>query len=46
MTEQVEEEASVGEVLSKLKMVGKDSAGMFAMDLEMGKRIFTPPVAE
>ncbi len=45
VTEQVEEEASVGEVLSKLKMVGKDSAGMFAMDLEMGKRIFTPPVA-
>jgi ferritin len=46
VTEQVEEEASVGDVLSKLKMVGKDSAGMFAMDLEMGKRIFTPPVAE
>lgn len=45
VTEQVEEEASVGEVLSKLKMVGKDSAGMFAMDLEMGKRVFTPPVA-
>lgn len=45
VTEQVEEEASVGEVLSKLKMVGKDSAGMFAMDLEMGKRVFTPPVS-
>jgi len=45
VTEQVEEEASVGEALNKLKMIGKDSAGMFAMDLEMGKRIFTPPVA-
>ena len=45
VTEQVEEEASVGEALNKLKMIGKDSAGMFAMDLEMGKRIFTPPAA-
>lgn len=43
ITEQVEEEANVGETLNKLKMVGKDSAGMFAMDLEMGKRVFVPP---
>jgi len=46
VTEQVEEEASVGEVLERLKMIGKDSAGMFAMDLELGKRVYTPPVAE
>jgi ferritin len=45
VTEQVEEEASVGEVVNRLKMIGNDSAGMFAMDMEMGKRIFTPPVA-
>lgn len=45
IAEQVEEEASVGTVFEQLKMVGEDSAGMFAMDLEMAKRIFTPPVA-
>lgn len=43
VAEQVEEEASVGEVVEKMKMIGDDSAGMFAMDLEMGKRVFTPP---
>jgi ferritin len=46
VSEQVEEESSVGDVLNKLKMIGKDSAGMFAMDLEMAKRVYTPPVAE
>lgn len=46
VAEQVEEEASVGEVLDRMKLVGKDSAGMFAMDMEMGKRIFTEPPAE
>ncbi len=45
ISEQVEEEASVGEVLDRLKLVGKDSAGMFAMDMEMAKRVFTPPPA-
>lgn len=44
VSEQVEEEASVGEVYEKLKMIDNDSAGMFAMDLELGKRTFTPPV--
>jgi ferritin len=46
VTEQVEEEASVAGVLERLKMIGKDSAGMFAMDLELGKRVFVAPVAE
>lgn len=44
--EQVEEEASVGEVLDRMKLVGNDSAGMFAMDMEMGKREFVPPSGE
>ena len=39
--EQVEEESSVGEVLERLKMIGDASAGMFAMDMELGKRVFT-----
>lgn len=43
VAEQVEEEASVGEVLDRLKMIGNDSAGMFAMDMELGKRVFNAP---
>ncbi|WP_163340064.1 ferritin [Desulfopila sp. IMCC35008] len=46
VAEQVEEEASVGEVLDRLKMVGDNPSGMFTMDLEMGKRVFQEPVAE
>ncbi len=41
VTEQVEEEASVGDVLERVKMIGDDSAGMFALDMEMAKREFT-----
>ena len=43
VSEQVEEEASVGEVLERMKMIDGHSAGMFAMDMELGKRVFTPP---
>jgi ferritin len=45
VTEQVEEEASADEVLQKLKLVGKDSGGLFMLDGEMGQRVFTPPAA-
>lgn len=44
VSEQVEEEASVGEVLDRMRLVGSDSAGMFAMDMEMSKRVFVEPV--
>lgn len=44
--EQVEEEATVGEVLERMKMVDGNSGGMFAMDMELGKRVFTLPVVE
>jgi ferritin len=39
VTEQVEEEDSVGEVLSKLKLIGKDGSGMFMMDKELSERL-------
>lgn len=45
VAEQVEEEASVGEVLERLKMIGNDNAGMFAMDMELKKRVFNAPEA-
>jgi ferritin len=45
VTEQVEEEASADEAVQKLKLVGKDSGGLFMLDGEMGQRVFTPPAA-
>jgi len=44
--EQVEEEASVGAVVDKLKMIGQDGNGLFVLDRELGQRVFTPPVKE
>ncbi len=43
VAEQVEEEANFGSVYDRLLLVGEDSAGLFALDLEMGKRVFVPP---
>lgn len=43
VSEQVEEEASVGAVLDKLKLIGKDSGALFTLDAELGQRVFTPP---
>ncbi len=40
VAEQVEEEASAGAVVDKLKLIGTDSTGLFALDLEMGKRTY------
>lgn len=44
VAEQVEEEASVGEVFERTKMIDGNSGGMFAMDMELGKRVFTVEV--
>lgn len=41
--EQVEEEASVGDVYEKMKLISGDSAGLFTLDMELGKRVFVPP---
>jgi ferritin len=43
VSEQVEEEAGVGEALSKLRLIRSDSSGLFLLDAELGKRVFTPP---
>ncbi|MCK4837763.1 MAG: ferritin, partial [Desulfobulbaceae bacterium] len=43
ISEQVEEEAGVGAIVDKLKLIGKDSSGLFALDQELGQRVFTPP---
>lgn len=43
VTEQVEEEATVGEIVDKLKLIQNDSSGLFMLDAELGKRVFTLP---
>ncbi|WP_285905953.1 ferritin [Pseudodesulfovibrio pelocollis] len=42
ISEQVEEEDSVGDIVGKLKMVG-DGGGLFMLDRDLGTRVFTPP---
>ncbi len=41
--EQVEEEASVSEVVGKLKMVEKTHGGLYMVDKELGGRVFNMP---
>lgn len=43
VTEQVEEEANASGIVSKLKMIGKDASSLFALDQELGQRVFTLP---
>ncbi|MFW5837211.1 MAG: ferritin [Desulfovibrionaceae bacterium] len=42
VSEQVEEEASVGEVVDKLKLTA-DGGALYLLDKELGARVFTPP---
>ncbi|MBL4902039.1 MAG: ferritin [Desulfocapsa sp.] len=44
ITEQVEEEATVGEIVDRLRLIGNDSSGLFLLDSELSKRVFTLPV--
>ena len=43
ITEQVEEEATVGEIVDRLRLIGNDSSGLFFLDAELAKREFTLP---
>lgn len=43
VSEQVEEEDTVGTVLDKFKLIGGDKSGLFVLDQELGNRVFTPP---
>lgn len=40
VTEQVEEEASFGEIIDQMKIVGGDGYGLYAIDKELGSRVF------
>jgi len=46
VSEQVEEEATVGEVVDKLRLIKNESSGLFFLDAEMSKRVFTLPTKE
>ena len=41
--EQVEEEATMGKLLSKVKRIGSEGHGILMLDQELANRIFTPP---
>lgn len=45
ISEQVEEEASVGDIVGKLKLVG-DGGALFMLDRDLSTRVFTPPQGE
>lgn len=44
VSEQVEEEATVGDIVSKLKLVG-DGGALFMLDRDLATRVFTEPTA-
>jgi ferritin len=46
VSEQVEEEASAGGLVDKLKMIGKDASALFMLDTDLGQRTFTLPAKE
>jgi len=43
VNEQVEEEASVSQVVQKLKLIENEPGGQFLIDRELSQRVFTPP---
>ncbi len=43
VAEQVEEEASVSEVIRMFKLAGGAGGGLLMIDRELGSRVFTPP---
>ncbi|MBC8314565.1 MAG: ferritin [Bacteroidales bacterium] len=43
VTEQVEEEATVSDLLDQLKLVEGKGSGLFILDREAKQRVFTPP---
>ena len=44
ITEQVEEESSVSQIVDRLRLIGNNSSGLFLLDTELGKRVFVMPV--
>ena len=45
VSEQVEEESSVLEIIQKLRLIGGDGNGLLMIDNQLATRVFTPPAA-
>ncbi len=45
VTEQVEEEATVGEIIDHIKLVGDNGYGLYTIDKELSERSFVDPTA-
>jgi len=45
VTEQVEEEATVSEIIDHIKLVGDNGYGLYTIDKELSSRTFTDPTA-
>ena len=43
VTEQVEEESNVDDIVQKLKLLGKDGPGLFMLDRELKTRVYVAP---
>ncbi len=43
VTEQVEEEASVQEIIDHINLIGDNGYGLYNLDKELGKRVFANP---
>jgi ferritin len=46
VTEQVEEEASVSDIIAKIKLIGKDGKGLYIIDNELAKRVAPSPTEQ
>lgn len=46
VTEQVEEEATFGQIIAELKLIEGDGRGLIMLDRELAQRTFTPPAGE
>jgi ferritin len=44
VTEQVEEEANVEEIIQKIEMIGDNKSGLYMLDNELGARVLAPSV--
>jgi len=42
ITEQIEEVSTVEEIIQKFKLIGDNNAGLYMLDMELGKRTATP----
>jgi len=45
VTEQVEEESTVGEIIDHIKLVGENGYGLYTIDKELASRTFVDPTA-